>query len=74
MKQRTRIYYSDAQKALMWQRWRQGWTLHQVAQLFDRADTSVRGILARTGGIRPPPRARAATALTSAEREEALPD
>jgi hypothetical protein len=37
MKQRTRIYYSDAQKAMMWERWKQGWTLHQIAQLFNRA-------------------------------------
>ena len=70
MKYRTRIYYSDAQKALMWERWKQGWTLHQIAQLFNRAHTSVQGILAKTGGIRPPPRARAATALTLTEREE----
>ncbi len=27
MKQRPRIYYSDAQKALMLERWRQGATL-----------------------------------------------
>jgi IS30 family transposase len=70
MKQRTRIYYSDAQKDVMWERWKQGWTLHQIAQLFNRAHTSVQGILARTGGIRPPPRTRASTALTLAEREE----
>ncbi len=70
MKQRTRIYYSEAQKALMWERWKQGWTLHQIAQLFNRAHTSVQGILVRTGGIRPPSRTRASTALTLAEREE----
>jgi IS30 family transposase len=67
---RTRIYYTEAQKAVMWDRWRQGWTLHQIAQLFDRAHTSVRGVLARTGGIRPPGRTRSAIALTLAEREE----
>ena len=70
MKYRTRTYYTDSQKALMWERWKQGWTLHQIAQLFNRAHTSVQGILARTGGIRPPPRSRASTALTLAEREE----
>ena len=48
MKYRTRTYYTEAQKAVMWERWRQGWTLHQIAQLFDRAHTSVQGILART--------------------------
>ena len=70
MKYRTRTYYTDAQKAVMWERWKQGWTLHQIAQLFDRAHTSVQGILVRTGGIRPPRRTRAATALTLPEREE----
>lgn len=33
MKQRPRIYYSESQKALMWERWRKGDTLYQIAQL-----------------------------------------
>ena len=70
MKQRPRIYFSDSQKALMWERWKQGWTLHQIAQLFDRGHTSVQGVLARTGGIRPPERTRSEMALSLAEREE----
>ena len=70
MKYRTRTYYTEAQKAVMWERWRQGWTLHQIAHLFDRAHTSVQGILSRTGGIKPPRRTRAAIALTLSEREE----
>jgi IS30 family transposase len=70
MKYRTRTYYTEAQKALMWERWKQGWTLHQIAHLFDRAHTSVQGILSRTGGIRPSQRSRCAIALTLAEREE----
>ena len=52
MKYRTRTFYSETQKAMMWERWRQGETLHSIAQLFDRHHNSVRGILARTGGIR----------------------
>ncbi len=35
MKQRPKIYYSDTQKALMWERWKQGWTLHEIGKLFD---------------------------------------
>ena len=70
MAYRTRTYYTDSQKALMWERWRQGWTLHQIAQLFNRPHTSVQGILSRTGGIRPPERSRSPKALTLAEREE----
>ena len=70
MAYRTRIYYSAAQKAEMWDRWQQGETLHSIARLFDRHHTSVRGILAATGGIRPPERRRSHHALTLAEREE----
>jgi IS30 family transposase len=70
MKRRTRAHYTDAQKALMWERWKEGWTLHQIAQLFNRAHTSVRNILSRTGGIRPPLRRRCPRSLTLAEREE----
>jgi hypothetical protein len=36
MKQRPRISYSASQKALMWERWKQGWTLHEIGKLFDR--------------------------------------
>src|SRR5687767_4397544 len=70
MKYRTRTFYTDPQKALMWERRKAGWTLHQIAQLFDRSHGSVRGILVQTGGIRPPERHRSRLALTLAEREE----
>jgi IS30 family transposase len=70
MKRRARIYYSEEQKALMWDRWQQGESLHSIARLFDRPHTSVRGILAETGGIRPAQRRRSRWALTVAEREE----
>jgi IS30 family transposase len=70
MKQRPRIYYTQTQKALMWERWKKGESLQQIAQLFDRNHSSVHGILAETGGIRPPERCRSRLALTFAEREE----
>src|SRR3954464_15303398 len=70
MKQRPRIYYTESQKALMWERWRQGESLQQIAQLFDRNHSSVQGILVQTGGIRPSQRHRSRLALTLAEREE----
>jgi IS30 family transposase len=54
----------------MWERWRKGDTLHQIAALFDRHHPSVRGILAASGGIRPSERQRARLALTLSEREE----
>lgn len=70
MKYRTRTNYSESQKALMWDRWQKGDSLHQIARLFDRYHTSIRGILAETGGIRPAPRRRSRLALTLAERED----
>ena len=70
MKQRRRIHYTESQKALMWDRWQRGDSLEQIAQLFDRRHSSIQGILAKSGGIRPPPRCRSRLALTLAEREE----
>lgn len=70
MKQRPRIYYTETQKALMWDRWQKGESLHQIARLFDRNHPSIQRILAETGGIRPAPRRRSKLALTLAEREE----
>ena len=70
MKQRPRIYYSDSQKALMWKRWKEGWTLHEIGKLFDRGHSSIHRIIGETGGIRPPDRRRSRLALTLAEREE----
>jgi IS30 family transposase len=70
MKHRTRIQYTENQNSQMWDRWQQGESLHQIARLFDRHHSSVRGILAASGGIRPPLRKRSPRALTLAEREE----
>jgi hypothetical protein len=41
MKQRPRNYYSDTQKALMWDRWQKGDSMHAIARLFDRGHGSV---------------------------------
>ena len=70
MKQQARIYYTEADKSLMWDRWQRGESLHSIAGHFGRRHSSVRGILARTGGIRPAQRRRARIALSLAEREE----
>lgn len=70
MKQRPRIYYTQTQRAMMWERWKQGESLQQIAKLFNRTHSSVQRILAETGGIRPAERHRSRLALTLAEREE----
>ncbi len=40
MKCRTRTYYTATQKALMWERWKDGWTLKEIGKLFDRGHTT----------------------------------
>ena len=70
MTYRTRIQYTEADKALMWDRWRRGDSLESIAQLFDRTHGSIAGILSRTGGIRPPERTRSKRVLSLPEREE----
>ena len=57
MKYRT-IYYTEAQKTLMWDRWQKGESLRSIARLFERNHSSIEGILKQTGGIRPRPRRR----------------
>jgi IS30 family transposase len=70
MKYPTRIYYTETDKALMWDRWQNGESLNSIARHFGRSHSSIQGILSRTGGIRPPKRTRSRLALSLAEREE----
>jgi IS30 family transposase len=69
MKRRTRINYSDTQKAQMWERWQRGESLKSIGRLFDRGSGSIYGVLSVTGGIRPPARRRSSLSLTLPERE-----
>jgi transposase, IS30 family len=70
MKYRTRIYYSETDKAEMWDRWRKGESLNSIARQFGTSHSTIQGVFAPTGGIRPPPRSRSRRALSLAEREE----
>jgi IS30 family transposase len=70
MKQRKRIDYNAQQRAVIWDRYHQGDPLHDIAKIFDRMHSSIQGLIARTGGIKPPDKTRAASHLTSQEREE----
>ena len=67
---RTRINYTAAQKAEIWDRWQRGETLNAIGRVFDRPSSSIFNQLAPTGGIRPAPRKRARLALSLSEREE----
>jgi IS30 family transposase len=70
MKRRPRIYYTEAQKAVMWDSRKAGDALHEIGKLFDRPHTSIHTILSATGGIWPPARRRSHLTLSLAEREE----
>jgi len=70
MERRRYTRYTEAQKAVMWERWQKGDSLQQIAQLFGRYHSSIERILAESGGIRPAPRLRSRLALTLSEREE----
>jgi len=70
MKYPTRIYYTDADKSLMWDRWQKGESLNAIGRHFGRSHSSIQNVLSQTGGIRPPKRRRSRLALTMAEREE----
>lgn len=62
--------FTDADQTLIWERWQRGGALHQIGQQLATGHSSVRRVLARAGGIRPPSRHRSDRALTLAEREE----
>jgi IS30 family transposase len=70
MKYRTRRYFTESDKALMWDHWQKGDSLHAIARLFDSSHSAIAGVFSKTGGIRPPQRQRSQRALTLAEREE----
>jgi IS30 family transposase len=70
MAPRLRRHITDTEKTQFWDRWQQGESIHQIARSLGRRHSSVRRVLAQTGGIRPATRHRAPRTLTLAEREE----
>jgi len=70
MNRRPRIHYTEADRALMWDRWQKGDSMHEIARHFGRYHSSVRRILSEKGGVRPAPRRRSRLALTLEQREE----
>ena len=67
----ARIWFTPKQKAELWERWRAGQCVSDIARALERRNKSgVQRILALGGGISPPVRRRAAGALKLEEREE----
>jgi len=61
---------SSAERADMWYRWRAGYHVREIARAFGRDHGSIRGLLARRGGIAPSVRTRGCLTLTLIERED----
>jgi hypothetical protein len=67
----SRIWFTSAQKAELWERWKQGQSILSISQALDRRNkTGVQRIVPLHGGIAPSARRRAASALGLAEREK----
>ncbi len=61
---------SAAGKKELWERWRAGESVSDIARALQKPPGSIHGMLRATGGISPPERRRRRCALTLAEREE----
>lgn len=71
MTKRKRRYYTDAEKAEMWKRWRKGESMNEIGRLFGiQGHSSIQKIFSETGGIPPVQRRRSARCLSISEREE----
>ena len=61
---------SAASKRELWERWRAGESISDIARALHKAPGSIHGMLEATDGFSPPERRRRRCALTPSEREE----
>ena len=61
---------STAQRTELWQRWKGGQSMEEIARALQRRPSSVREVIVTRGGFGPAPRRRSRLALSLAEREE----
>lgn len=61
---------SPAQKKDLWQRWKEGQSLSEIARALGKHPGSIHGVVKANGGIVPATKTRAPRSLTSTEREE----
>ena len=70
MAQMGRPGLSASQKRELWQRWKQGQSLSDIARALGKHPGSIHGVVSSNGGIVPPERRRSRLALSPLEREE----
>jgi len=61
---------SVSQKKELWERWKRGQSMNDIARVFARQRGSIHWVLSSTGGIEPPIRRRSRLVLSLSEREE----
>ena len=67
----SRVLFTAAQKAALWERWKNGQSAAAISRALERKNkTGVERIVVLHGGIVPVPRRRALAALRLEEREE----
>lgn len=62
--------YSAAERKELWERWRRGESVSEIARALQRNHGTIHATLRKRGGIAPPERHRSRLALTLSEREE----
>jgi len=70
MNYKTRIVYTEEQKAVILERWQKGGSIRSIASLFDKSASPISRTLSKTGGIRLPSRVCSSNVLILTEREE----
>ena len=67
----SRIWFTSAQKAELWGRWKQGQSISSISRALDRRNkTGVQRIVSLQGGFAPSARRRAVSALGLAARRD----
>ena len=70
----SRIWFTAAQKAELWERWKNGQSVAAISRALERRNkTGIERIVVLHGGIAPASRGRALAALRLEEREEISP-
>ncbi|WP_031361833.1 helix-turn-helix domain-containing protein, partial [Caballeronia sordidicola] len=69
MKRQAKPWLTSTQKGEIWKRWRAAESVSEISRALEREVGSVHRMLAKRGGIAPPPRKRSPRALTPEERE-----
>ncbi len=67
---RERRGYSAAERRELWDRWKRGESISDIARALDRAPGTIHCTIRQHGGVAPPERRRSRLALTLGKREE----